>query len=394
MKQYDLLLIARPDHSYKIYQGLENSDIKFRYFSFKLFPSWLRYIIKHRKMRTVRKNVSICNLLSVVSVMKHNLKIRLFKNISEYEVFEKFLNRKLGGYEGKIIHYWPCFSYKVVKEYKKKHRSAITMAEIYFPCHQYVLDKIGPLLRERGYGHNLDYIYKEAKMYEETMMFEENFVVPSEYVAETYRRYYPDKNYIVVSYGIFKSTTYKRKAKIVEDHHFKFVYVGKISIEKGCDILMNYFEKHDEFKLVVLGNILESEADYFEKYKDCPNITFMGAVPNSDVSKIASTCDIGIHLSRFDAYSLAVGEIIGSGIPVVVSTETGICADIKKYHWGTVTELDEVSIDKAVSVMTNADNYNSFVDSIYRYFDENHPTYSQNIVSLYKSILENGRISK
>lgn len=54
MKKYDLLLIARPDHSYKIYQGLKNSDVKFKYFSFKLFPAWFRYFIKHKKCVLLR----------------------------------------------------------------------------------------------------------------------------------------------------------------------------------------------------------------------------------------------------------------------------------------------------------------------------------------------------
>lgn len=392
MKRYDLLLIARPDHSYKIYQGLEQSTIKFRYFSFKLFPDWFRYLVKCKKMRLVKKNASICSVLSVIAVLKHNLRIKHFQKMSEYDIFEKYISRKLKCYNGRIIHYWPCFSYKAVKSYKETHRDVVTIAEVYFPCHQYVLDEVGPLLNKMGYGNNLNYIYRESKMYEETMKFEDNFIVPSEYVADTYRRYFPNKKYIVIPYGIFKSPSYRKKHKISEDHQFTFIYVGKVSIEKGCDVLMKYFRHHTEYKLVVCGNILESEKDYFEKYQDSSNISFKGSVPNSEVPLIASKCDIGIHLSRFDAYSLAVGELIGSGLPVIVSNKTGNCSDVIKYKWGNVTELDEVSVDNAVKKMTNADVYNSFLDSIDQYFKENHPTYSQKIVSLYKTILRDGTV--
>ena len=392
MKKYDLLLIARPDHSYKIYQGLKNSDVKFKYFSFKLFPAWFRYFIKHKKMRTVEGGASICNVLSIVSVLKHNLRVGMFQKVSEYDIFEKFIHRKLKHYEGRIVHYWPCFSYKEVKAYKEKHNETITIAEAYFPCHQWVLDEIGPVLKEQGYESNLDYVYKEAKMYEETMKFEQNFIVPSEFVANTYRKYYPNKNYIVLPYGVFKSSSYHKKEPITHGHKFKFVYVGKISIEKGCDLLLSYYQKHTEYELIVMGAVLESELDYFNKYKNTANITFMGTVPNTEVPKIAAKCDIGIHLSRFDAYSLAVGEVIGSGLPVIVSSETGICSDVEKYKWGCVTKLDEASIEKAIKKVTDIDNYNSFVDNIDKYFNEGHPTYSQQIVALYKSVLKNGRI--
>ena len=87
-----------------------------------------------------------------------------------------------------------------------------------------------------------------------------------------------------------------------------------------------------------------------------------------------------------------VGEVIGSGLPVIVSSETGNCSDVEKYKWGCVTKLDEASIEKAIKKVTDIDNYNSFVDNIDKYFNEGHPTYSQQIVALYKSVLKNGRI--
>lgn len=243
-----------------------------------------------------------------------------------------------------------------------------------------------------GYARNLDYIYKESLMYEETMKFENNFIVPSDFVANTYRRYYPDKNYIVFPFGIFKSPYYRKKIQITSSHKFKFIYVGRISIEKGCDILLNYFQEHTEYELTIIGSVLESEKEYFEKYKECTNIIFKGVVPNKEVPLIASKCDIGIHLSRFDAYSLAVGEIIGSGLPVVVSSETGNSTDIEKYGWGCVTKLNKKSIIESISKVTNIKNYNSFADNIDRYLNEIHPTYSQKILSFYKSVLENGKI--
>lgn len=157
-------------------------------------------------------------------------------------------------------------------------------------------------------------------------------------------------------------------------------------------MLLNYFQTHTEYELTIIGSILESEANFFNKYKNIPNITFMGLVPNTEVPNIAAKCDIGIHLSRFDAYSLAVGEVIGSGLPVIVSSETGICSDVEKYEWGCVTKLDEESIENAIKKITNIDNYNSYVDNIDEYFNKNHSTYSQQIVALYESILKNGRI--
>ena len=98
--------------------------------------------------------------------------------------------------------------------------------------------------------------------------------------------------------------------------------------------------------------------------------------------------DVGIHPSRFDAYSLAVGEEIGAGLPVVVSDNTGILEDIRINHWGVGFATDDINeLDKAIKEITNLDNYKSFKISIDNYIKSNHCSYGEEMVDCYKQIL-------
>lgn len=393
MKRYDVLLIARPDHSYRIYKELLRGDLTFKYFTFKLFPKWTEFFLKNKKIRFVERGYSLNYLLSIISIFRNNLRISFFRRFSEYKIFDRMLRYYIKDMCGKVVHYWPCFSVNTVAHYKRNHPDSITLADVYFPCHQYVIDEMTPILRTYGLESSLNYVFKEKALYEQTMLFENNFLVPSKFVADTYKKYYPEKNYIIRSYGIAKCSQYEKKKYIADEGHiYSFIYVGQISIAKGGDILCNYFSKHPEYVLHIVGVVAYQQEAIFEKYKTRPNIIFHGHIAQKEIPNVAKKCDIGIHLSRFDAYSLAVGEIIGVGLPMIVSDKTGNADDIEKYKWGVVTELDEESIDIHIKELTTAPRYNEFVDSIDRYIKEMHPTYSEQIIELYNTIITNGHI--
>ena len=96
---------------------------------------------------------------------------------------------------------------------------------------------------------------------------------------------------------------------------------------------------------------------------------------------------MGIHLSRFDAYSLSVGEILGSGLPCIVSTSTGIYFDMEKYALGIGCELDLESVGRAVNSMINADTYNQYVDNINLYIQKYHKSYGEKMVDFIDTCL-------
>ena len=65
-KVKDILLIARPDHSFGLYQYLLKSDLDFMYYSFKLFPKWTKRFIRNPRVRYYAKCYSSCYLTTLV----------------------------------------------------------------------------------------------------------------------------------------------------------------------------------------------------------------------------------------------------------------------------------------------------------------------------------------
>ena len=199
---------------------------------------------------------------------------------------------------------------------------------------------------------------------------------------------FPNHKYLRIPYGITISNLYNYKFKT--DKVKNFVYVGGISLEKGVDIILEYFSKHEELELHLYGQMKSTQQDVFTPYTNCENIHFHGPVSKEELKQAFCKMDIGIHPSRFDAYSLAVGEEIGAGLPVIVSENTGILEDIRKNNWGLGFALDDLeALDKAVKEMTNLDKYNSLKKSIDDYIKSNHNSYGEEMVDCYKQILSN-----
>ncbi len=385
-KKIDLLLLSRPDHSYTIYKGLLKSNLDFIYCSFKLMPLWMKKFVKNPRVRYYSCDYSNCVLLTIF----HLIRLKMGKNLwerHEKKLFEAHLTCLLKSVSPKVIHYWPYLTLDKIRDYKFKHPKVKTFADVYFPNENWVIENIFPVLREYGLEEDIKIRWDAEKM-KRTMEFEDNFIVPSSFVADTYKQYYPNKNYIIIPYGLTKWSDYKRKKNRQSSEEIKtFVYAGGVTIQKGCDFLLRYFKKHPEVELHIFGKIPENQKQIFEQYKHCDNIIFHGWVPKSQLQEYVSKYDVGVHLSRYDAYSLAVGEIMGAGLPVIVSDKTGNYFTIDQIDAGLVTPLDDDRIEGSFGQMRKPEVYNKFLDNLDRYLLSSPRFYEDEIVEFYKKQL-------
>lgn len=388
----DVLLVARPDHSLQIYNELVKSDIDFKYLTFKVFPEWLRKFIKNPKVICISKNVVSSKLMTLYNILYFKYRWTFLSKISEYAIFERFFRRTLSKIEPKIIHYWPKYCYKTINAIKKSNSKIRTIADIYMPNEQYVIDEMTPILEPIGLIQNIDYVKKQKEIIEKVLSFENEIIVPSEFVAETYRKFYPDKKYHVIPYGITVSPSYSRKLILNKKGVFRFVYCGTISLEKGCDLACEIISKYPEYELHLYGRVMHNESFLFEKYKNNKNIVFHGTIAKSKIQETVAQYDAGIHLSRFDAYSLAVGEIIGSGLPIIISNKTGNYIDVKENNLGIVTTLDVENIVNAIKSISNPEIYNKFIESNHQYVMSEKLSYSEKIINFYRKVLNEQRI--
>lgn len=384
-KKLDVLLVARPDHSLSIYHALnKDENITFKFIVFKVFPKWVKKIFRFKKMVALGNNVIICYKLSAINICKYYLHLNFAKNWKETTVLDKKAGKLLTKTDVKIIHYWPEFGNSEIIKYKKTHPNVFTIADIHMPYPPIVFHEMIPVYEKYGIDPYSTELYTISKEHKDLLNGEDTIIVPSKYVEDTYRPIYPNIKCYIISYGITRSIYYTKKKGPVKN----FVYAGRISLEKGCDLLLEYFANHTEVNLNIYGSIVNEEKHLFQKYTNLKNIIFHGHVPKVDLQKELSQYDVGIHLSRFDAYSLAVGEMIGVGLPVIVSDKTGNKDDVEKYGCGVVTQINSKDIVRKIKQLT--DNYEKYTASIYNYINSYSLNYGDKAIAFYKKILKYG----
>ena len=387
-KNIDVLLIARPDHSIQIYKALcIQKKLSFYYITFKVVHAFVKYIFPYKKLQTVTKRCCIDIRATIIQVFKKTFNFKFAQNWQTDNMLSNTSKHFLKKNNIKIVHYWPEYASRTMNEYILKHTKTIVLADMYMPNPIAILNEMKPIYQKYGLDDGTNnWLYEYAEKMEEHFASVKNIVVASTYVRDTMKLSFPDKNYIIVPYGITISPTYTKKRELKKSK--KFIYIGRVSIEKGCDILLSIFRRNPEYELHIYGGIWQQQRKIFEPYFSYGNIYYHGTVSKEDLRKEIVKCDVGIHLSRFDAYSLAVGEIIGCGVPVIVSETTGIKDEVRNNGFGLVTNLDFYEIEKSIEKMSDLKFYSQCIDNIDKYIKSNPKSFGEKMVDEYKKILE------
>lgn len=387
-KNIDVLLIARPDHSIQIYKALcIQKKLSFYYITFKVVHAFVKYIFPYKKLQTVTKRCCIDIRATIIQVFKKTFNFKFAQNWQTDNMLSNTSKDFLKKNNIKIVHYWPEYASRTMNEYILKNTKTIVLADMYMPNPIAILNEMKPIYQKYGLDDGTNnWLYEYAEKMEEHFASVKNIVVASTYVRDTMKLSFPDKNYIIVPYGITISPTYTKKRELKKSK--KFIYIGRVSIEKGCDILLSIFRRNPEYELHIYGGIWKQQRKIFEPYFSYGNIYYHGTVSKEDLRKEIVKCDVGIHLSRFDAYSLAVGEIIGCGVPVIVSETTGIKDEVRNNGFGLVTNLDFNEIENSIEKMSDLKFYSQCIDNIDKYIKSNPKSFGEKMVDEYKKLLE------
>lgn len=384
-RKIDVLIIARPDHSYQIYKALcAQKELSFLYVTFGLFPRWISFL-HLPKLRYVDGNTLILKWFTILHTLY--FKLHWTKRFDEKKCFERSIRHLAKRYEPRIIHYWPDYCDETVHELKKAFPQAIALAEMYMPNPVTIIDDMKRVYAEHGLTFRNDFLESYASVVGSRFDDADYIMVASKYVEDTMRVTFPDKNYLVTSYGIQRSPNYEFVLKSTPVRNF--VYSGVISLEKGVDVICKYFSAHPDYVLHLYGRMEASQKSVFDKYSAFPNLVFHGPVSRDELFEAFRHMDVGIHPSRFDAYSLAVGEEIGAGLPVIVSDKTGNAFDIRENGWGTVFELNNLnnlnSLDLAIDRVQ--EYYSDYQKAIDASVHASHLSYGEQIIQLYHKLV-------
>jgi|SaaInlStandDraft_1057018.scaffolds.fasta_scaffold00979_8 glycosyltransferase involved in cell wall biosynthesis len=130
-----------------------------------------------------------------------------------------------------------------------------------------------------------------------------------------------------------------RLNEIVELKSFKILFVGNISPEKGVDFFLEYLMKSklEGLKVTFLGNVEKNFNNYF--FKNINKLLDKGIhceVKSGDSSHEYLNADLLILPSIHDSFGLVVPEALMSGLPVLVSSNSGASELIKNNYQGQI----------------------------------------------------------
>lgn len=384
-KDLDILLVARPDHSIQIYNSLlKQNRLYYIFLSFKIFPEWLKRLTKIKKMTTFSKNAICSWRLTFIHLCRYKYKFKFAQDWDETRVFDVYLKRIFKKHNVKLIHYWPEYGDTEILKYSTHNPGSLAIADIHMPHPAAVYESMKPIYEKYGINPESTQLYVIAQHQSKLVDNATDILVPSSYVADTYKKVYNNKKYHIISYGITVSASYEKRERTVIK---EFVYAGRISLEKGSDLLLECFANHPELNIHLYGGVIQGQEAIFDRYRNSDNIFFHGSVPKVELQEHLKQYDVGIHLSRFDAYSLAVGEMIGSGLPVIVSSNTGNKDDILEFGFGEVSKLDILNIEQSISSICDINNYCMYSENIDKYIKGHPLDYGHKMLSFYSNKL-------
>ena len=384
----DVLLVARPDHSMQIYRALLNQDkLSYKYITFKVVPEFIKKIFPYKKLQTVSRCCKIAIRPTIIQVCKKTFYFKFAQNWRTDDFLSTFVRNELKKRDYKLIHYWPEYSSSVMNSIILDNKdNTIILADMYMPNPAVIIDDMESVYRKfRLPSAKNSWLAVYAEQTKEQFKYVTDIIVASSYVQKSMEQTFPNKRYHVIPYGIPISPIYKKKE--IPDRIRKYAFVGRVSVEKGCDIILEWFSKHPEREIHLYGGLWESQRSIFEPFWKYSNIHYHGTVSKETLRRETPQCDVGILLSRFDAYAMAVGEMIGCGIPVIVSDKTGIMDDVKSNGFGLVSEVSIESFEKTVLQMDNAELYCQFCDNIDNYIKSEPKSFGENMVDLYRSLI-------
>ena len=100
-------------------------------------------------------------------------------------------------------------------------------------------------------------------------------------------------------------------------------------------------EQYPEARLTLLGSgPLKSELEQFVADHHIPNVTFVGQIPNTEISRYLDEADIMVSSSRFDNMPVSVLEGFRAGLLVISSKVGGVPYMIEDGRNGLLFESD------------------------------------------------------
>lgn len=129
----------------------------------------------------------------------------------------------------------------------------------------------------------------------------------------------------IAGVGFEPINIFKDHQTILPDSKY-LVYIGRIDVSKGCDVLLDFFEKYTDelskdFKLVMIGK------NFMDIQKDYNNVIFTGFVSDEEKNIYLSNCEALVIPSFYESLSMVTLEAMQYGKPVIANKDCEVLKD-------------------------------------------------------------------
>ena len=111
--------------------------------------------------------------------------------------------------------------------------------------------------------------------------------------------------------------------KIINKEVKNAIYVGRVSFEKGCDIIFKIADKFPKIRFKLIGQI----SDEFKKIEKIENVELLGEKDNQYVLEELKNADLFIFPTHTEGFPCALLEAMAQGVPII-TTPVGAIPDM------------------------------------------------------------------
>jgi glycosyltransferase involved in cell wall biosynthesis len=168
-----------------------------------------------------------------------------------------------------------------------------------------------------------------------------------------------------------------------------YIYAGRLSEEKGIDILLKCF-KNSNRELIIVGNGPLKET--VEKYaKENPNIVYLGKRPLNEIYTLMAKAKALIFPSKWlEPFGRTIVEAFAHGTPVIASAMGGITELITdSYNGFLFNPNDQEGLTRAIAQLENLDSNRTIRMNTYKSYQKNYlPAMNfDQMMSIYRKVL-------
>ena len=195
-------------------------------------------------------------------------------------------------------------------------------------------------------------------------------------------------------------STFRKTRDIKAEKEFDFVFLGRLSGEKGVDTLLRatgiLHRKHEDWKpsVLLIGEGFMKEAlqaiareEGIEDY-----VTYAGKAFGDSLNELLAKARIGVMPSIWEeAYGAVTLEMFTAGLPVIHSERCGPASVVNDEYWtfdnGNEQALSEKMEEIHLALLENKDMIDQKIDSLLARVEDR--DVAQEYLDFFQSILEN-----